>query len=473
MMRILFLLTFLCSQFVVFGAKINGHFAGAPAGDRFTIRVNRQYIDGSAQNYEVNTGNLGQFSAEVYLSEPQYITLQHNSDILVLFVEPNDELDVIADIFNFPIEVSFDGKGAENNICLKAFLKRYPVNFNEFTKTRFKIANYWATIDEDLDVRMRRTNPTDFTMYLEERSMKHLRFIDDWDAQYSNRLSSVFKQFMTTEILYRNGFESIVYANVYRAWHNIPEGWLTSALQLPLEVDMIGSESYRRFIMAFMANRCKKAGKESRAVEHQFLDGGEVLVHKPRAYFQSEIICNGLKEEHYDEILPYYSTFLKENALDEYEQKITDLYEKKVAFTPGVAAPPFAGVDNTGVQVTDMDLRGSVVYLNFWASYCGTCLKKIEYFNSRYAELHSRGIKIVNVSLDQSRDTWTSNVARFQMNGFNLLNGAENTSNFAKDFRVEAVPTYFILDKYGSFVQKPASHKPEDIVKYLLERGTN
>jgi thiol-disulfide isomerase/thioredoxin len=471
-MRIVLLLSLLSSN-LVFGAKITGHFAGAPAGDRFTVRVNRQYIDGSAQNYELNTGNLGQFSVEIVLTEPQYITLQHNSDILVLFVEPNDQLEVIADVFGFPHEVSFDGKGAENNICLKAFLKRYPVNFNEFTKTRFKIANYWATIDEDLDVRMRKTNPTDFTMYLEERSMKHLRFIDDWDAQYSNRLSSVFKQFMSTEILYRNGFESIVYANVYKAWHNIPDNWLNGALQLPLEVDLIGSESYRRFIMAYMADRCKKAGKDNRAVEHQYLDGGQLLANKPRAFFQSEIICNGLKQEQYDEILPYYSTFLRENTLDEYEQKITDLFEKKVAFTPGVVAPPFVGIDNTGVRIADTDLRGSVVYLNFWASYCGTCIKKMEYINSRYGELRDKGIKVVNVSLDQNRETWLSNVSRFQVNGFNLLNASDETSNFAKDFRVEAVPTYFIIDKYGSFVQKPISHKPEDIVKYLLERGTN
>lgn len=453
-------------------ARITGHFEGVP-GDRFTLRVNRQYLDGLAQNYELNTGNLGQFSVEFELLEPQYITLQHHSDVLVLYVEPNDELHILGDIPTFPIQLNFDGIGAENNRFLQAFIRAYPINFNEFTKTRFKIANYWATIDEDIDLKMRKNNPTEFSAFLEDRSTKHLKFLDTWEEKNPGKLSPTFKQFVTTEIMYRNGFESIVYANVYKAWHTISDTWLDAALQLPLDVDMIGSENYRRFLMAYMAHRCKKAGKDTRAVESQYLDGGITLTGKGRAFFQSEIICNGLKQEQYDEVMPYYSTFLQENQLDDYEQKITDLFQKKVAFSPGTAAPVFTGLDLDGRRVSSTDFHGKVVYLNFWASYCGTCIKKIEYINTRYAELHARGVKVINVSLDQNRDLWKTNVERFKMNGFNLLNNAHETSDLAKDFKVEAVPTYFILDKYGSFVQKPTSHKPEDMVKFLLEQVTN
>jgi peroxiredoxin len=464
---------FLMGAQSLFAAKITGHFASAPAGDRFTLRVNKFYVDGTAQNYEMNTGQDGQFSAEIFVPEPQYVTLQHNSETLVLFVEPTDELIIVGDVATFPLQVDFVGTGAANNKSLQAYLAANPTNFNEFTKTRFKIANFWATIDPDVDLQMRQHNPSSFSMYQEEKMKKQLRFIDEWDAKYSGVLSSAYKQFMSTEIMYQSGFEFVVYANVYKNWHRIDDSWLSAALQLPLDIEVIGSDCYRRFVMAFMADRCKRAGKDGRALEYQFIDGGQTLSNKTRAFFQSEIICNGLKDEQYDEVLPHYSSFLKENTLDAFEQKITDLYEKKVAFAPGVQAPPFVGLDADGMRIADQDLRGKLVYLNFWASYCGSCIKKMEYINSRYSELHDAGIKVVNVSLDTNRDTWLSTKDRYHVLGFNFINEGHETSNFVRDYKVNAVPAYFIIDKYGSFVQKPLSHKPEDIVKHLLEKSKN
>jgi cytochrome oxidase Cu insertion factor (SCO1/SenC/PrrC family) len=473
-MRICFLLGFLflsINQLCV-AAKISGTFLGAPAGDRFTVRVAKQYIDGQALNYELNTNHDGQWTTEVALSEAQYVTLQHNNEILMMYVEPNDKLEVMADIFTFPLKVNYAGTGAENNRCLQGFLRTFPINFNEFSKTRFKIANYWVAIEPELDETMRRTAPADFATYLEARQKKHLDFVDAWDLTYPNGLSSGFKQFISAEIMYRNGYESIVYANVYKNWHNVTDTWLDAAIQLPLDAEMIGSEFYRKFLMAYMANRCKKSGKP-RMIESQFLDGGLTLVNKPRAFFQSEIIYNALREEQYAEVMPYYSNFLKENALDAYEQKITDVYEKFVAFAQGSTAPSFAGVDQSGKKVNLQDLRGKIIYLNFWASYCGTCIKKIEYMNTRFGELDRQGVKVINVSLDQDKDIWQSNLSIYNVVGINLMSGGEGTTNLTQDFRVEAVPQYYIIDKNGMFVQKPVSSKPEDIVQFLLERGTN
>lgn len=454
-------------------ARIEGQFAGAGQGHRFTIRVARHYIDGTAQNYDLTTDASGAFSTEVTVLEPQYVTLQYQAEVLVLFVEPDDQLKVSSSVIDFPLQVFFAGTGAENNKCLHGFLRTFPVNFNEFSKVRYKIANYWSTIDEDLDAQMRRTPPTDFSAFLQARSTKQLDFVDAWDQTYPNTLSPHFKQFMTAEILYRNAFESLVYANVYKNWHNISDTWADSVTELPLQTDYIGSEQYRRFLMTYLAHRCKRANRTERMLEYQFMDAENLLTDKPRAFSQSEVIFNAMKEENFTEAMAVYSRFLVENTLDAYEQKITDVYDRVIAFSPGAQAPSFVGMDQSGKMVSSNDLRGKVVYLNFWASYCGTCIRKIDYINTRYGELLRQGVQVLNVSIDQNRDLWQQNLVQHNVTGINLLNLGEQTSDLAKDFKVEAVPTYFIIDKNGMFVQKPLSSKPDDLVKYLLERGTN
>ncbi len=458
---------------VLFAARIEGQFAGAGVGYRFSIRVARHYIDGTAQTYDMITDATGNFVAEVSVPEPQYVTLQYQSESLLIFLEPDDDLKVSSSVIDFPLQVFFSGTGAENNKCLHGFLRTFPINFNEFTKIRYKIANYWSTVDEDVDVQMRRNSPSDFSGLLQARSAKQLDFIDAWDQTYPNMLSPHFKQFMATEILYRNAFESLVYANVYKNWHNISDAWLDDVMGMPLQTEYIGSDQYRRFLMTYLAHRCKKANRMERMVEYQFNDAEVLLTDKPRAFAQSEVIFNAMKEENFAEAMPVYSRFLIENTLDAYEQKITDVYEKVVAFSPGSQAPPFIGVDQTGKTVTSDNLRGKVVYLNFWASYCGTCIRKIEYVNARYSELLRQGVQVLNVSIDQNKEIWQQKLMQYNVSGINLLNLGELTSDIAKDFKVDAVPAYFIIDKNGMFVQKPLSSKPEDLVNYLIERGTN
>jgi peroxiredoxin len=471
-MRLLLFLVVLLPK-VMFAAKINCHFIGAPHGDRFTIRVAKYYLDGTAQNYDFSADASGFFSADVYVPEPQFVTLQHQAEVLVLYVEPDDEINLNASILEFPVQVHFSGKGKKNNTCLHGFFRTFPVNFNEFSKVRYKIANYWSTIDEDMDQRMKHTPPADFSLFLNDRSKKQLDFIDAWDQTYSDDLSAHFKQFMITEIMYRNAFEALVYANVYKNWHSVSDEWVSSMVDMPLQAEYIGSEQYRRFLMTFMAHRCKKANTTVQMVQYQFHDGGQLLSDKPRAFLQSELIFNAMKEENYTEAMPIYSSFLVENTIDAYEQKITDVYERVIAFSPGAMAPTFAGVDQSGKMIRSDDLRGKLVYLNFWASYCGSCIRKIDYLNTRFGELDRQSVAVLNVSIDQAKELWQEKLVQHNVSGINLLNLGDQTTDLAKDFKVEAVPTYFIIDKNGMFVQKPISSKPEDLVKYLLERGTN
>lgn len=66
----------------------------------------------------------------------------------------------------------------------------------------------------------------------------------------------------------------------------------------------------------------------------------------------------------------------------------------------GNAAPPYAATSMAGDSVRTADLRGKVVLLNVWATWCAPCRQEIPYLQSLSDQHRSRGLEIVGVSID-------------------------------------------------------------------------
>jgi len=212
-----------------------------------------------------------------------------------------------------------------------------------------------------------------------------------------------------------------------------------------------------------------KNGQTDHFFAGQYELAGQLLSGKSLAFFRSEMIRMAFTAERYREILPYYTNFLQTNEYPAYDAKITGLYEKIVRVSPGVVAPAFTGNDADGRAVRLAQFRGKVVYLNFWASWCSACLKKMELFNDYAAELNSRGVEIVNISIDENPSNWQNSLATRGIKGHNLLASSGYERNIAAVYGVETVPQFFIISKNGYFAEKPDGKQPEDIKNQLLQ----
>jgi cytochrome c biogenesis protein CcmG, thiol:disulfide interchange protein DsbE len=82
----------------------------------------------------------------------------------------------------------------------------------------------------------------------------------------------------------------------------------------------------------------------------------------------------------------------------------------------GDTAADFALTDVRGATVRLSDLRGSVVYVDFWASWCAPCLKSFPWMNQIEQRYAARGLKIVAVNLDQKRADADGFLAKFPRN---------------------------------------------------------
>jgi len=115
-------------------------------------------------------------------------------------------------------------------------------------------------------------------------------------------------------------------------------------------------------------------------------------------------------------------------------------------------APTFSLKAADGTVVDLAKLKGKVVMVNFWATWCPPCRAEIPDFMKVYDEYKSKGLEIIGVSLDQ--DGWDDVRPFLKKNPINypiVIGDGKLAQAYGG---VEAIPTTFFIDKAGNIVTK-------------------
>ncbi len=115
----------------------------------------------------------------------------------------------------------------------------------------------------------------------------------------------------------------------------------------------------------------------------------------------------------------------------------------------GDAAPAFSLPDASGAATTLASLRGRVVYVDFWASWCTPCRRSFPWMNALHVRYGSQGLVILPINVDKRRDP----AARFLRDTpaqFAVLYDAQGTVPSAYDVR--EMPSSYLIDRDGTIV---------------------
>lgn len=456
-----------------FGAKaavITGQFKNSTPGTQVEILVPHRYIDGKEDHYRGILDAQSRFYIEAKLPEPQLVFVLFNEDRLPIFLSDADTLSLKSDAFQFPLAVSFGNMGAANNQLLQEYLHLNPLDFNEFNNIRFKIGQYWTAVEMPMNDQMENLQPNQFKAYLDTLKASSLALYEQLGGQKSEGITNDFAQWFNAEVTYFWAYHLLVYGHVYAGRYNIQQDFFEFLYEAPIIEASIGSQWYRQFLLAFMARQeTKSGGNTENFWSGQYLNAGKLLSEKPLAFFRSEMISNAFSAEKYRDLLPLYANFLQTNNYALYDEKVEDLYQKYARILPGSTAPIFDAIDVNGNDLNLSMLRGKVVYLNFWASWCGACLRKMEFMDEYRAELSAMGIETVNVSIDENESNWRAALTERQFKGRHLWALENQGKSIAALFGVEAIPQYFIIDRNGEFADKAAASQPSDIRLRLIQ----
>jgi thiol-disulfide isomerase/thioredoxin len=155
------------------------------------------------------------------------------------------------------------------------------------------------------------------------------------------------------------------------------------------------------------------------------------------------------------------------------------------SFGLSLLAPGMAFALNVGQAVPDFELRGEptpvvtlaaskgkVIYLDFWASWCGPCRQSFPWMNDMQAKYAAKGLVIVAVNLDanaaDAKKFLDENPAKFQL-------AFDPKGVSPKQFSVKGMPTSYLIDREGKLVLEHVGFNPskkdelENAFKKLLD----
>ena len=120
----------------------------------------------------------------------------------------------------------------------------------------------------------------------------------------------------------------------------------------------------------------------------------------------------------------------------------------------GEPAPNFVVKDLSGNEVSLSDLHGKVVLLDFWATWCGPCIKHIPMLKELNETYSRDDFVIIGISADDSRERLERFLEKNPIKWIQILDGIDGKGALETLYNVHGVPEYFIIDGNGILVEK-------------------
>lgn len=141
-----------------------------------------------------------------------------------------------------------------------------------------------------------------------------------------------------------------------------------------------------------------------------------------------------------------------QNVVEEYVN-VKAKYEASLPLRPGSIAPEIVmqGVDGNNIKLSD--LKGKVVLIDFWASWCGPCRKENPHVVKLYEKYKDAGFDIYSVSLDKTKDRWMKAIEQDGLvwpSHVSDLKGWKNEA--AQKYQVSSIPFTVLIDKDGTIL---------------------
>ena len=119
----------------------------------------------------------------------------------------------------------------------------------------------------------------------------------------------------------------------------------------------------------------------------------------------------------------------------------------------GSVAPEITLPSPEGDTLKLSSTRGSVVLLDFWASWCLPCRKESPNLVKAYNKYHNKGFQIFQVSLDKTREAWIKGIKDDQLGSWIHVSDVKYWNSVVVPlYKIESIPTNYLLDKEGRII---------------------
>ena len=128
-----------------------------------------------------------------------------------------------------------------------------------------------------------------------------------------------------------------------------------------------------------------------------------------------------------------------------------------------------------GTAVSIKNLKGKVVVIDFWATWCGPCVAEMPKMKELYAQYHEPGVEFIGVSLDRPKeqgglDRLKAFVKEKEIPWPQYYQGNYWESEFSTSWGISSIPRVFVVDQQGKLYSVEARGKLDTIIPELLKK---
>ncbi|MFW5725028.1 MAG: TlpA family protein disulfide reductase [Bacteroidota bacterium] len=412
-----------------------------------------------------NDGN-GTFAFEILPDAPLMASLTLGDQRLNIFLNHGKELTINADMLDLQNSIAFEGSLANENEFLKLYSIEVEPSYNR----------------QAITSQMRTADPEEFLSFTNAMTDEIFLFMEDFHQ--TDSLSEAFRDYFITDISYQVYGHKLMfprYQEYYKDEDDIkplPEGYydfVEPALFFTEENLRIPScAGFLTNYMSYYLDKHNEQVPEGISYPEMLMWVAENgLEDTAQKYGMAYAINFQFNHGDFQTAVENFEDFKQDNTWQYLNNILAKSKENASKVAPGAVAPEFTLTDINGEEVSLSDFKGKVVYLDFWASWCGPCMREVPHAKELKKRFEDEDdLVFLYVSVDEDPNAWRRTVEEHQIQGVHL-NVKGMRDDVAQSYNVRGVPSFFLIDREGIIhdnnPSRPSGDTIDEELKALLQ----
>lgn len=301
-----------------------------------------------------------------------------------------------------------------------------------------------------------------------------------------NNLPKTFIEYFNNYLKYTAYNATLIYPIVHEMIAHrsnnigvIPAENYKIALSVPKEFDdkLLTLEPYQQYVEHYyfinlaskgVLNNPTEAGKASIQTDSTLALLLQNAPPKTAALTVASILNQAIKGYDPDLWDAHYQNLAKKYPKDENTKALTQTRYELKKFDKGMPAVDFEFTTLEGKKMKLSDLKGKVVYLDFWASWCGPCRQQMPAAKELKKHYEGKDVVFLYVSIDDTDEKWLKGIKNMSIEGIHTRSSGWG-GPISTLYKVNSIPAYFLIDKKGNFCERPPRPSQKDELIRIID----